>query len=415
MSQKWMRNHQRSRRQKPIGLGRLYGMLAVATCFVYVLIGLGSLLQKELPSTPLVMKKLTAQMSNAFLTDMLALETRVFAENQGNDTFTTNTIVQSFVRFWMHINPIDPKTILASEIAGIKTQSFDNWYDDTTVEDEQPLQNEDSSQVLTSETSDEGLDGNLSLIYEVVDNQHVLTLSEVSVTANEESVPASNTSQKLVFIYHSHPRESYLPELEDASLPSEANDDEINVRQLGARLSSRLNELGIGTINSEVDYVKTIEDYNWNFSYKYSLQTVKEAYAANPELEYFIDIHRDSQGREITTAEIDGVSYAKIGFVIGQENPNWRQNDALATKIQEKLEEKYPGISRGTWEKDRKSGHGEYNQSISPNSILIEVGGYENTFEECFRTIDAFAEVLASIVRDAQLVDSQQALPKEVL
>ena len=38
--------------------------------------------------------------------------------------------------------------------------------------------------------------------------------------------------------------------------------------------------------------------------------------------------------------------------------------------------------------------NGIYNQDISPNSILIEVGGVDNTIEEVYNTMNALADIL---------------------
>ena len=46
--------------------------------------------------------------------------------------------------------------------------------------------------------------------------------------------------------------------------------------------------------------------------------------------------------------------------------------------------EKYYGLSRGIFIKDRKSGNGVYNQDLSPNALLIEMGGVDNTPEELY-------------------------------
>src|SRR5699024_10168702 len=132
--------------------------------------------------------------------------------------------------------------------------------------------------------------------------------------------------------------------------------------------------LGVGATNSTTDYSTSVPDFNYNFSYKYSQSTVREAFSSHPDLEYFFDIHRDSQTRDLTTTTIDGVEYAQLYFIIGQKNPNWQKNEAFATEIHSRIEEKYPGLSRGIWGKTASTGHAEYNQSISPNSILVEVG-----------------------------------------
>src|SRR5690606_32859169 len=148
---------------------------------------------------------------------------------------------------------------------------------------------------------------------------------------------------------------------------------------------------------SNVDYMTAIEDYRWELSYKYSKNTVVEAMSRHEGLTYLFDIHRDSQPRGYTTATIDGKAYAQVYFIIGKGNPDWRENESFAARIHGRLEERYPGISRGIWGKDASSGNGEYNQSLSPNSLVIEIGGIENTLEECYRTADALAEIIAEL------------------
>ena len=67
----------------------------------------------------------------------------------------------------------------------------------------------------------------------------------------------------------------------------------------------------------------------------------------------------------------------------------------MVKSLNDKLEKKYPGISRGVFLKSYSDGNGIYNQDISKNAMLLEVGGVDNSLEELQRTIDAFSEVLA--------------------
>ena len=51
---------------------------------------------------------------------------------------------------------------------------------------------------------------------------------------------------------------------------------------------------------------------------------------------------------------------------------------------------KYPGLSRGVM-KHNSSGHNSvYNQDLSSNAMLIEIGGVDNTFEEMYLTAGCF-------------------------
>jgi len=210
---------------------------------------------------------------------------------------------------------------------------------------------------------------------------------------------SAQAKRKVALIYHSHNRESWLPELGEGAKNAES--DEINISFVGKRLAQRLEEAGIGAVHADVDYATAVKDYRWELSYKYSKETVLEAMAEHDGLTYLFDIHRDSQPRGYTTATIDGKDYAQVYFIIGKGNPDWRENESFAADIHRLLEKRYPGISRGIWGKDASSGNGEYNQSLSPKCLLIEIGGIENTLEECYRTADALAEVIAELYRSA--------------
>lgn len=238
---------------------------------------------------------------------------------------------------------------------------------------------------------------------------------EVKTPPKEESKPAepetadSLKDRKLVFIYHSHSRESWLPELKGKEKPNEAFDAEVNITLLGKRLKEQLEKHKIGAVHSDTDYHAAIPSFNYNYSYKYSNKSVKEALAVHRDLVYLFDLHRDSQRKEETTVTIDGKTYSKLYFIIGQANPNWEQNAAFAEKIHQAIEVKLPGISKGILTKGERHGHGEYNQSLSPYSVLIELGGVDNTLEENYRTIDVLASVIAELVMEAEKANAPAA------
>lgn len=217
--------------------------------------------------------------------------------------------------------------------------------------------------------------------------------------SNAGAVTSGNNKDSVVFIYHSHNRESWNSEVLEGE--KNANSKTQNITLVGKRLAIQLEEKGIGAMHSDTDYSTTVPNYDWNYSYKFSRKTVKEAIASNEKLQFFFDIHRDSQQRKYTTAEIDGVSYAQVYFIIGQRNSNWKENEAFATKIHEKLEKKYPGLSRGIWGKTASSGNAEYNQSLAGQNVLIEIGGVDNTLEESYRTADVLAEVIAELIEES--------------
>lgn len=237
---------------------------------------------------------------------------------------------------------------------------------------------------------------------------------ESSVAAAPASAPDANKTpaRKIAFIYHSHNRESWLPELKSKGKtdPNQAFDADVNVTMLGARLQKKLEELGVGAIHSEKDYNTAVKSFNYNYSYSYSKTTVKEALAVHDDLIYLLDIHRDSARHKQTTIEIDGKAYAKLYFIVGKGNPNWKENEALAERIHKAMETRLPGVSKGILTKGSKHGHGEYNQSLSNGSVLIEIGGVDNSLEESNRTIDALARVIAELAKGAVLAEGDAAV-----
>jgi stage II sporulation protein P len=450
-----------------VGPVKLFAAMAAATFVLMLLLGLGGYIQAHLRHVPATMKGLTSGVPGELFMEMIAMESSVLPAPEGKLRFDGRDVANFLFRFLVDVNPRDPKSLLAGEIPGLQgrdpillrasaadpdgppphdfgprpmpapgpgqsseTEPMPNPGRTSDPADTlEPGQTPDAGPGSTPPVTDiapgdptstspgpvgfpEIAGWSFERVREVVDNRHLPAPASGSAPP---PAPAAEARARKVFIYHSHNRESFLPELADAKSPQEAYDADINVGLLGSRLAERLTELGIGAISSTVDYQTSVKNHNWNLSYQYSLETVKEAMAAHPELEYYLDIHRDSQGKKITTHEIDGLTYARVAFVVGQKNPNWKENDAFAADIHRRLEEKYPGLSRGIWGKDGSSGHGEYNQSVSPNSILIEVGGVENTLEECYRTIDVLAQVIADIVMDAERVDRPSDVPKEAV
>ena len=87
-------------------------------------------------------------------------------------------------------------------------------------------------------------------------------------------------------------------------------------------------------------------------------------------------------------------NYAKILFVIGGENKNYKKNYSLAKEINDRIYKKYPKICRGIIVKTGKNVNGIYNQNISKNIILIEIGGNNNSFKEVKNTIDLIGPII---------------------
>jgi stage II sporulation protein P len=127
--------------------------------------------------------------------------------------------------------------------------------------------------------------------------------------------------------------------------------------------------------------------------------------ASNRNLDYIIDIHRDSQRKDVTTIKINNKSYAKLAFIIGGDNPTADKNEKFAKDLHTLLEKKYPGLSRGIFEQGGKGYNGVYNQDLSNNALLVEFGGVDNNLDELKNTVAAVADVFSEYYWDAEKVD----------
>lgn len=207
----------------------------------------------------------------------------------------------------------------------------------------------------------------------------------------------STFGKEVIYIYHSHSRESFLPYLNNTFQPEEAYHSIANITLVGKMLGRSLESNGIGTNVNTTDIVQLLDAYNLDYgsSYDVSGELVKHAQKENRDLEYFIDVHRDSLRKEATTVEINGLNYAKLLFVVGTGHENYEKNLKFANELQTILDSKYQGLSKGILQKSSSQGNGIYNQDLSPNTIILEIGGVDNTAEELYRAIEAFAAVLS--------------------
>lgn len=243
-------------------------------------------------------------------------------------------------------------------------------------------------------------------------------LEKADEAQDEKPVPPPTMTtggKKVVYIYYTHTYESYLPALKGVTNPDLAFHRSVNVTKVGQKLAEELEKRGIGAEGSSVDIQRKLVEKGMKYyqSYDMSRQIVMEALGHNRDLQYLIDIHRDSRRRKYTTVTINGIDYARVVFIIGGENPNYERNLQLATQLHQLLQKKYPGLSRGVIEKKGEETNGKFNQDLSGNAMLIEFGGVENAFEELFRTAAAVADVFSEYYWQAEKVQAPAPAQKK--
>lgn len=209
----------------------------------------------------------------------------------------------------------------------------------------------------------------------------------------------TEVSNPLIYIYNTHQTEEYTPSsfVEYSVMPT--------VQMNNYILEEKFEERKYQTIVEEKNIKEVLNKNGWNYarSYQASRVFLEEARINYPTLKYFIDVHRDSLPKERTTVTINNKNYASILFIVGLENPNYTENLAFTEKINNKLNEKYPNLSKGIYKKQGKGVNGVYNQDFSPYTILVEMGGPENKIDEVLNTSLAFAECFLEVIDKYEL------------
>lgn len=387
--------------------GRTFALLSFCSMVFFIMLGIAGMAHQQTTASPVnSMKGFAAAVSSGFFGDMLEMEMPAFQSSRETESFTTKQISSLLMRALTDINPNDPMSLLAGELPGLSANDAflirKGIGTDTAVgpEDNAPITYDPIGGLDEGDGTEVSNDGSNP---DKDPDQTPVPSDKPAETDDSGNDPGDKGAEekpttggsKVVFVYHSHNRESWYPELTDKS--KDPNSSTKNITLVGKRLADKLEENGVGAQHSDTDYPTAIKNYRWELSYKYSMKTIKEAIASSKDLKFFFDLHRDSQKRKYTTIDINGKSYAQVYFIIGHKNPNWEKNEAFATKIHEALDKKYPGISRGIWGKTAASGNAEYNQSLAEDNVLIEVGGVDNTLAESYRTADALAEVISDI------------------
>ncbi|MGZ9584982.1 stage II sporulation protein P [Paenibacillus marinisediminis] len=383
---------------KLLTAGRTFLWMTVATAVFIIVISIGGIVGQQLQTSPAsAMKGLASHLSAQWFVQLLALELPTMNVEGGEEiSITKRDVANMLFRLVTNVNPLDPKTLLAGELPGAASDSS------VLLRAGSGNRNSSGPADFSPLPGDEGRDhggapdpGDLTPVNEEFEQVDPKSGRQPNDTSSSEG-----KLDKIVYIYHSHNRESWNPELDKES--SNPNDAKVNITKVGKYLQEQLEKRGIGAVHSDKDYASTVKGYSWNFSYKYSGDSVKEAMNKNDGLQFFFDLHRDAARRKNTTVTINGKDYAKVYFIIGQLNPNWKQNEKFAASLHNKLEKQYPGISRGIFGKNASTGNGEYNQSLSPNSVVVEIGGVDNTLEESYRTAEVLSELIADLVHEKQ-------------
>lgn len=188
--------------------------------------------------------------------------------------------------------------------------------------------------------------------------------------------PIAPASQ-LIAIYYTHDDESYIPSDGQASIPGNGG-----IFKVGGAFAARLAALGY-----QVENDQTRHDPHDANAYHRSRRTMRRLLEQKPAA--LFDLHRDSAPAGAYKATVNGQPVARLLLVVGRQNPNRQTSLDYAKRIMAAAESRYPRLVRGVF-----LAHGNYNQDMNPQSMLVEVGSQFSTREEAERSAALLADLV---------------------
>jgi len=207
----------------------------------------------------------------------------------------------------------------------------------------------------------------------------------------EEALTVNNNYNPNIYIFNSHPKEEY------SNVSLEVSGIAPDVIMASYLLKEKLEGLFLNPIVEETNFYDYMVDNNLNGTNAYVIARpfVEEKLNTN-NFDLIIDVHRDSINKEKSTIEINGKNYAKILFVVGNSNKNYKENLKLANLLNNLIPEEYKKISRGVYLKPDCI----FNQDLSSKMILLEIGGYQNTIDEVYNSIEIITNIIKEFLNE---------------
>lgn len=220
----------------------------------------------------------------------------------------------------------------------------------------------------------------------------------LNIMTPQPSVLSTTTAEPVVFIYHTHNLESFKSELPSPRIETDTYNAAVeshdrNITLVGKHLGQKLDDLGVKTLVDDTDYTSK-PDYNFSDAYRLSRTTVSAALKSTPSLQMVFDVHRDSLTRDKTTDKLNGTDVAAIRFVVARTGEYEQANRKLATDLQHQIETMHPSLAPQITVTTTAS----YNQDLLPESLLIEIGGQENSLQEEYRAAEILAQAISNTV-----------------
>lgn len=203
----------------------------------------------------------------------------------------------------------------------------------------------------------------------------------VKTALKEQTIPVQAKNES-IGLYHTHSAESYVPTEGTDSIPGDGG-----IIKVGDKIAKKLEERGINVVHSKTPHEP--RDAN---AYHRSRRTALELLKKGPAT--IIDVHRDGiPDPNFYSEEIAGNAATSIRLVVGRQNQNMQANLDFAKKVKAGMNEIYPGLVKSIF-----MAKGNYNQDLSPRSMLIEVGTHTNERSKAEVGGQLFADALPSVL-----------------
>lgn len=262
--------------------------------------------------------------------------------------------------------------------------------------------NEKLINTILNEMSNKSIESIINYIDNNIFNSPLFILENELNYKNKEATPVSikleTKEEPRIYIYNSHQGETYSYKyLEEYNIIP-------NVLMASHMLREKLNNIGINSVVEENNILEYMDKNNLDHSGSYiaSRYYLEKFMNENNEMDLYIDLHRDAINHANSYININGKDCAKILFVIGLEYNTYQNNLNIVEKINNIINTKYPNLSRGIMKKKGYGVNGVYNQDLSSNVILIEIGGHENNIDEVNNTLDLVADALKEYLNEKE-------------
>lgn len=227
-----------------------------------------------------------------------------------------------------------------------------------------------------------------SIVNDVVKETTILDNNIIINKNNSSFVNLVKKDDYKVYIYNTHDEESY------SNKGFELYNTTPTVKLASYMLKDELKNLGINALVEERPVIKEIKKQGLPYYYSYDISNkyckeIKEKY---PSIIYFIDLHRDGIDKSLSTVTINNKAYAKMMFLLGMKHSNSNKNLEVVTKLNNYLNDNYKGLMRNIYKRNDIT----YYQYFDSHNFIIEVGGQDNTYQEVYNSIKAFAKALES-------------------